>query len=60
MAEATKPDAAARKLAGEIKQDFDLHVLLIVKQEKLVKSKALVLAYSEGKSGLSARLHPKQ
>lgn len=41
---------------GVSKTDFELHILLIVKQDKLAKSKALYTAYCEGPAGLAKRL----
>lgn len=41
------------------KADFDLHCLLIMKQEGVTKSKALIRAWSEGRDGLSQRLGQK-
>lgn len=38
------------------KNDFDLHVLLAMRQDKLAKSKALLIAYQEGNAGLAKRL----
>lgn len=39
------------------KNDFNLHLALIMR-EGTSKPDAAVLAYSEGKAGLSARLNP--
>lgn len=47
---------SSAKIAAESKQDFDLHTLLIMRVDKLAKSKAIVVAYNEGKAGLAVRL----
>jgi len=39
-----------------LRQDFDLHVGLVLKQDKLTKAKAIIQAYKEGTEGLNARL----
>lgn len=40
------------------KVNYNLHVMLICHQQGVPKSKALFLAYEEGKEGLAKRLQP--
>lgn len=49
------PEDKARVKAA--KNDFNLHVALIMRGEAS-KPDAAILAYSEGKAGLNARLNP--
>lgn len=42
------------------KPNFDLHVLLLMKQKKLTKPEAIWLAYLDGPLGLEARLAGRQ
>lgn len=44
----------------EMKADFDLHVLLIIRQDKVTKSVAQFRAWCEGQGGLGRRLAPAQ
>lgn len=44
------------KALAKWKANFDLHVLLIMKQNDLPKAKAIVQAYHEGIDGLTKRL----
>lgn len=46
------------KNARKEKADFDLHVLLIMKEHQVTKTLAQVRAYHEGWAGLSERLQP--
>lgn len=41
---------------GATKEDYDLHVLLIMRKDRVTKSKALLIAYQEGIAGLTNRL----
>lgn len=41
------------------KADFDLHILLIMRQEGITKAKAQFRAWLEGEQGLAARLGQK-
>lgn len=50
---AVQPSAGATVVT---RQDFDLHVLLIMKAGEKSKSKALLTAYREGSTGLEKRL----
>lgn len=45
-----------KKALGAHKQKHDLHVLLIIEQDKLPKSAAIVQAYHEGVEGVAKRL----
>lgn len=47
-----------KKRVKETRNDFNLHTALIMR-DGIGKTDAVVLAYSEGKAGLSARLNPK-
>lgn len=56
-----KPDTGAKAGAAvgnavATKQDFDLHTLLVMRQDKVAKSKALLAVYREGLAGLATRL----
>ena len=50
-------DAKAMKAA---KSDFDLHVMLIAKQESITPAKARFVAWLEGNAGLQSRLGQKE
>lgn len=57
MAEPTKyPVLTDKKAVQNWKANHDLHVLLIIKQNGLTKSQAVVQAYHEGLDGLNKRL----
>lgn len=56
MENVVKIDAAAKKAEAEAKTNHDLHVLLVMKQDNVSKSKALLTAYREDKAGLNKRL----
>lgn len=43
---------------GKYKSKFELHVLLIIEQEKVSASQARVQAWAEGIDGLGKRLGP--
>lgn len=45
-----------KKASGAFKNKLDLHVLLIIQQNGLTKSQALVQAYHEGVEALGKRL----
>lgn len=47
-----------KKALGAWRTNFDLHVLLVMKQEQCAKPLAMVQAYSEGVEGLAKRLAP--
>lgn len=47
-----------KKTAAKWRANFDLHVLLLMKQYGLTKSQAVVQAYHEGVEHLSKRLAP--
>jgi len=49
-----------KKGLAATKQNMDLHVLLIMKQENISKAQAQANAYSEGAEGLVKRLNPEQ
>lgn len=55
-----KAEGNAAAVSGQVgsKAEFDLHVLLIMKQDGLSKSKALLKAYIEGLGGVARRLAP--
>lgn len=44
------------KAEAKAKLDHELHVALIMRQDDVAKSKALVTAYAEGAAGLASRL----
>lgn len=44
------------KALAAVKANHDLHVLLLMRQAGISKSKATVLAYHEGEAGLNTRL----
>lgn len=48
--------AADKKAAAQLRTDHDLHVLLVMKSKACTKAEALVIAYAEGRDGLSKRL----
>lgn len=58
MADNQNPAAQAQGAgkSAHSKNDFDLHVLLIMKAENLPKSKATFKAWLEGPAGLKVRL----
>lgn len=58
MADNQNAQPQAEKNGGSkpTKNDFDLHVLLIMKQDALAKSKATFAAWLEGPAGLKVRL----
>lgn len=59
MAELTSPPKFAvldKKAAATFKTNVDLHVLLIMRQNGLTKSQAVVQAYHEGVEMLAKRL----
>lgn len=41
-----------------VRNDFELHVRLVMKNESVSKSEAQALAYHEGRQGLNTRLNP--
>lgn len=43
-------------MVSSMKQNFELHVLLIMRQDSLPRSKAMVVAYEEGPSKLEGRM----
>lgn len=45
-----------KKAIAKAKADHDLHVLLIIRQDEISKSKAITIAYAEGAAGLKERL----
>ena len=45
-----------KKGLAAAKSNHDLHVLLVIRQDKVSKSAALVIAYTEGAPGLNTRL----
>lgn len=45
-----------RKAHAKNKQNFELHVALIMRTEDVTKSHAIVTAYAEGDAGLTRRL----
>jgi hypothetical protein len=45
---------------SETKTDYDLHVLLVMKQDNVAKSKAQFQAWQEGPAGLKARMEMKR
>lgn len=52
--------AKDKKSFAAWKANNDLHVLLVIKQDGLSKSQAVVQAYFEGVDGLNKRLDPKE
>lgn len=52
----TAIDQMDKKAKLQLRTDHDLHVLLIMKQKTCAKSEAQVIAYAEGRNGLSKRL----
>lgn len=52
----SKPASLDKKALAAWKSNFDLHVLLIIRQNGLSKSQAVIQAYHEGVEGLSTRL----
>lgn len=59
VATAKSVSPAEKKAAAERRNNYDLHVLLIMKQLGVPKSKALYEAYREGAVGLQQRLAGK-
>lgn len=53
----TADDNAAKKAARQAKQDFDLHVALIMRDKGVIASKARFMAWLEGPPGLQGRLN---
>lgn len=49
-------EKAARKAHARNKQNFELHVALIMRTDETTKSHAIVTAYAEGEAGLVRRL----
>lgn len=45
-----------KKALAAVKSKFDLHVLLVMEQEKCSKSHAITQAYHEGIEGVAKRL----
>lgn len=54
--ETGKVSNEARSALAKITANFNLHVLLIMRSDGITKSKATIVAYGEGVSGLDARL----
>lgn len=52
--------ADLKKRIKAARLDHDVHVLLLMKREKLSKPDALILAYLDGVLGLADRLEGKQ
>lgn len=55
-----KLDAATekvvKKLFAKTKQNYELHVALIMRSEDVTKAHATIIAYGEGEAGLTRRL----
>lgn len=49
--------AEVKKAEAKAKADYDFHVLLIMRQDTVNKSKAQLTAYKEGSSGINVRLN---
>ena len=47
-----------KKALAKAKQDFELHALLVQRQERLTRGQALYVVYLEGAPGLARRLSP--
>lgn len=56
MATITTTEANHRQLAKQQKNDFALHVALIMKTHGVPKSRAAFIAWCEGHDGLNKRL----
>lgn len=54
----TKWDALAKRDLSKKKDEFSLHVALIMHQDTVPKSKATFIAWLEGNEGLAKRLKP--
>lgn len=52
-----KEMSMTKEVEKKVQSDFDLHVLLIIRQDELSKAKAVTLAYYEGTAGLLVRLN---
>lgn len=50
--------ATPKAIEAKQKLDYELHVALIMRTERLSKSRAVFRAYTEGPSGLDKRLLP--
>lgn len=51
--------ASAKAVEAAKKLDFELHVSLIMRTDRLSKSRAVFKAYLEGQNGLEKRLTPQ-
>ncbi|MER9486829.1 hypothetical protein NKI50_12670 [Mesorhizobium sp. M0563] len=58
MANTEKPTAEMKKQDAAAKSNFDLHVLLIIRQDECNKARATLTAYREGVQGITRRLAP--